>query len=131
MLKRRSMSTYIMSCEEVNFFNIATYLANIWNDLEMILTESKKQTNKQKHTNKTNSWQTKKKNKRTYFWGICGSKNRFGVLCGAFWNITFSFLLILTTSLKTNPKLRSMSFYILFVAWKLVFLTKNNYDTLP
>ena len=40
-------------------------------------------------------------------------------LCGTFCNITFSFLLMLTTVFKSNPKRLSISFYIPFVTWKI------------
>ena len=63
-----------------------------------------------------------------HFW----FKSHFSVLCGAFCNITFYFLLILTTVFKSNPKRLSISFYIPFVTWKMHykhFWPKNNgYD---
>ena len=52
-----------------------------------------------------------------HFW----VKSHFGILCGVFCNITFSFLLILTTVFKSNPKRLSISFYIPFVTWKMHF----------
>ena len=55
---------------------------------------------------------------KTYCWHLW-PKSHFGVLCGAFCNIIFSFLLIWTTVFKSNPKRLSISFYIPFVTWKM------------
>ena len=71
--------------------------------------------------------------------GIFSFKSHSGVLCGAFWNITFSSLLILTTVFKSNPKRLSISFYIPFVTWKMHYKhfwtkkkkkKKHDYDAL-
>ena len=58
--------------------------------------------------------------KKRYCWHFW-FKSHFSVLCGEFCNITFSFLLILTTIFKSNPKQQSISFYIPFVTWKMHF----------
>ena len=50
-----------------------------------------------------------------HFW----FKTHFGVLCGAFCDISFSVLLILTRAFKSSPKRLSISFYIPFVTRKM------------
>ena len=55
---------------------------------------------------------------QTYCWHFW-VKSHFGILCAVFCNITFSFLLILTTVFKSNPKRLSISFCIPFVTWKM------------